>query len=434
MRFRKARALLLLGGGLAGLLHVATGCEMKPPQDPSAQAFVRQIGTAQEDALAAVSGSGNYLYAAGRTKGRLPDHTGASQNTDGLLVSFDSNGMLVWQKQYGTVGNEEWRGVAVDPSGSLYVVGYTDDTFAGQTKVGGDTDAVIARIKADGTIDWVRQFGTIAADYLLAVTIDSAGNAYAAGWTAGAFPTQTQSGTSDGFVVKYRPDGTQEWLTQFGCPKEDSLNGVTMAGGSLYVTGWATDAVAAGQQALGARDAAIYKLSATGSLTWARQFGTSAVDEARAVAADNNNVYVTGSTLGALPMQASVARVDAMVAAYDVSGNQRWVRQFGTLGDDEMHGIAAAVDGSGVYVGGIIGRQFLGGTWNGQADALFSKLRSDGAQDWASQFGTPSNDAILGMFSSSLGILYTVGSTGDALSGQTRLGGDDGFIARYAVP
>src|SRR5690242_3258540 len=117
MRFRKARALLLLGGGLAGLLHVEAGCDQKPPQDPSAQAFLRQLGTAQEDVLASVSGSGSYLYAAGRTKGKLPNYTGASMNTDGLLVSFDPSGMLVWQKQYGTNGNEEWRGVAVDGTG-----------------------------------------------------------------------------------------------------------------------------------------------------------------------------------------------------------------------------------------------------------------------------------------------------------------------------
>src|SRR5688572_26032228 len=170
MRFRKARALLLLGGGLAGLLHVQAGCDAKPPQDPSSQLFLRQLGTSQEDALAAVSSSGNFVYAAGRTKGRLPDYTGTSQNTDGLLASLDPNGMVVWQKQYGTIGNEDWRGVGVDATGNAYVVGYTDSAFDGQTRVGGDTDAVIARIRPDGSIDWVRQFGTVMADYLLAVT------------------------------------------------------------------------------------------------------------------------------------------------------------------------------------------------------------------------------------------------------------------------
>jgi len=435
MRFRNARAPLFVCCVLGGLFHLQAGCDFGKKESPASQVWLRQLGTGQDDSLYAITGAGTAVYAAGSTSGQLPDFTGTTQAPDGYLVKLDASGQVAWQRQFGTAGSEEWRGVAADAAGNAYVVGYTSGVFAGQMRSGGDTDAVIARVRADGTLDWLRQLGTSGADYLLAVVVDSDGSAYAAGWTAGAFPAQTLNGASDGFAVKYRSDGTQEWLTQLGCAKEDSLASIARdQSGALYVTGWAADAVAAGQQPLGGRDAALYKLQPSGGVLWARQFGTVQDDEAAAVGVDASQVYVAGRTLGTLPGQAASGRLDALVASYDLAGSQRWLRQIGTAGDDEMRALAAAADGSGVYVGGYVGRSLLGAEWAGQLDAVYTKLTSDGAQAWVSQFGTTQDDRVLGMFSAEPRVLYVTGTVEEALPGQTRAGGRDAFMARYAVP
>lgn len=435
MRLQAARRPLLFSAALAGLLHVHTGCDPAPPADPSAQLWLKQLGTTQDDSLLAVSGSGSVIYAAGSTIGRLPDFIGTTQPPDGYVVKLDPSGKVAWQKQFGTSADDEWRGVAVDSAGNAIVVGYTAGQFDGQTKVGGDTDAVIARIRPDGTIDWLRQFGTTGADYLLAVTVDSVGNAFAAGWTSGTFPSQTLSGASDAFVVKFRPDGTQETLSQFGCPKEDSLSSIAIdSSGLLYVSGWATDAVAAGQQPLGGRDGAVYKVQPGTGVVWARQFGSSEDDEAAAIGIGGGNLYTAGRTLGTLPGQAASGRIDGMIASYDLSGTQRWLRQVGTVGDDELRGLAVASDGSGVYVGGYVSRALPTAQWSGQQDAFYTKLRSDGGQDWVKQFGTAFNDQVTALFSSGPGALYVTGTVGEALLGQVRVGAVDAFAARYTVP
>lgn len=435
MSLRSARRPLLLCSALAALLHVHAGCDSSPPADPSAQLWEKQLGTTQDDSLLAVAASSSVVYAAGSTLGRLPDFVGTTQPPDGYVVKIDPSGQLGWQKQLGTSAYDEWRGVAVDSGGNAIVVGYTAGQYDGQIKIGGDSDAVIARIRPDGTVDWMRQFGTLGADYLLAVTVDSAGNAYAAGWTSGTFAGQTLNGTSDAFVVKYRSDGTQEYLVQFGCPKEDSLSGITLdSSGALYVSGWATDVVAAGQQAYGNRDGAIYKLQPGTGVVWARQFGSSDDDEAAAITLSGGTLYAVGRTLGTLPGQATSGRIDGMVASYDTSGTQRWLRQFGTAGDDELRGVAAASDGSGVYVGGYVSRALPTAQWSGQQDAFFTKLRSDGSQDWVKQFGTAFNDQLNALVNVGTGSLYAVGTAGDALLGQVRVGGIDAFAARYTVP
>lgn len=435
MRFRKLRGLLFVGAMSAGLVAGSAGCDGNGQPNPTSTQWVRQLGTSADDTLYAVAGSGSMLYAAGSTNGRFPDVVGTSAPPDGLLVKFDPAGQVAWKRQYGTTDLDAWRSVAVDAAGNAYVVGFTAGLFDGQTRAGGGSDAVIARIRPDGSLDWVRQFGTTDADYLLAVVTDSLGNAYAAGWTAGAFPTQTRNGPSDGFVVKYRADGTQEWLTQFGCAKEDSLSAIAIdASGALYVAGWAADAVAAGQQPLGARDAALYKVQPGVGVIWARQFGSSEDDEAAAIGVFGSNIYASGRTFGTLPGQAASGRLDGFAASYDLSGKERWLRQIGTAGDDELHALAVAADGSGVYVGGYVGRSFLSAKWLGLADAFFVKMQSDGRQDFANQFGTASDDKVLGLYTSGPGALFAVGATGDALPANQPAGASDAFIASYTVP
>ena len=66
------------------------------------------------------------------------------------------------------------------------------------------------------------------------------------------------------------------------------------------------------------------------------------------IAVDEGAVYVTGSVDGAAPGQTAAGSWDTYVAKYDSAGNQLWIRQFGTSGDEEGGGIAA--DSSGVYV------------------------------------------------------------------------------------
>jgi hypothetical protein len=96
---------------------------------------------------------------------------------------YDAAGSEVWTRQFGTVGNDQAAGVALDGAGGVYVVG----TFA----VAGGTDAFVRKHDAAGGEVWTRQFGTPSADAALAVAADGAGGAYVTGETAGTFPGQT---------------------------------------------------------------------------------------------------------------------------------------------------------------------------------------------------------------------------------------------------
>lgn len=429
---KQARRGLWIGLQVAGLYAVALGCQ--PAESAVGDLWQRQLGTSDDDALYSVALSGSSLYAAGYTRGRLPDATAGSALADGYVVQSNLSGQIGWQKQIGTPGNDEWRGIASDASGNLYVVGFTDNTFAGQTRAGGDSDAVIARLKPDGSLDWLRQFGTSGADFLVAVAVDASGAAYAVGSTSSNFAGQTLRGTSDAFIVKYRSDGTQESLTQFGSPKDDALTAIASDGsGGFFLGGWATDSVAAGQTAQGGRDGAVYRFVPGSGVTWAVQFGSSSDDEVQAVAAGSGTVFVGGRTAGALSGQTFIGRLDGFVGSLDGStGAVRWVRQVGTLFEDEIFALLPQAQGE-VIAGGYVALALPSSQYVGGKDAAFFRFGSDGSSVYASQFGTFGDDALRGLVANPQGGAFAVGTTNGTITGQVALGKTDALLASYRI-
>ncbi len=430
---RRARRILIAGAAALGLWGVAAGCQ--PPEPAVGDLWQRQVGTSEDDALYGVTRSGSSVFAAGTTKGRLPDAPAGSALADGYVLKLDASGNVQWQKQIGTAGTDEWRGIAADSSGGVYVVGFTDGTFPGQTRAGGFSDAVIAHVKADGSLDWLRQLGSPGADYLVAVSVDGSGAAYAVGSTSGSLPGQTLRGATDAFVVKYRADGTQEALVQFGSAKDDALTSVVSDGqGAFYLGGWATDSVAAGQTAQGGRDAAVYRFVPGTGVTWGAQFGGPADDEVQAITLGASGaLFVGGRSAGAIAGQALLGRIDGFVASLDSgSGTTRWVRLLGTLFEDEIFGLLPQAQG-GVLAAGYVGLALPGGMYQGGKDAAFFRLAADGTTEWATQLGTAGEDIVRGIVDNPQVGAFAVGTTNAAISGQLALGNTDGFVGSYRL-
>jgi len=172
-----------------------------------------------------------------------------------------------------------------------------------------------------------------------------------------------------------RPQGTR----QFGGPRDDEAYAVTAGPGAVYVVGETIGALPL-QTNQGNRDGFVRKYDVLGNEQWTRQFGTSALDSPRGVAADATGVYVAGFTPGTLG-QSSAGGTDAFVRKYDVNGSEQWTRQFGASNDDEA--LAMASDGTNIYVvgslelGALPGQTLVGGT-----DAFVRKYDSNGVEQW----------------------------------------------------
>ena len=197
--------------------------------------------------------------------------------------------------------------------------------------------------------------------------------------------------------------------------------------GNVYVAG-GTSGSFGGANVSDSRDALVAKYDSTGNPLWVKQFGSSSFDTIYGIATDNQgNFYVAGTTQGNLGAIKQAANSDAWVAKYDSDGNQLWIKQFGSAGDDQTFRLNIDNDDNIFLTGYTNGN--LGGTNAGSFDAWVSRFDTDGNQVWIQQYGTPEFDQGYGISTDNAGNLYATGITQGSFGG-TNAGSFDGWVAK----
>jgi hypothetical protein len=391
--------------------------------------WTRQFGTSNGDrALALAPDRGGDIYVTGDTQGTFPGQTSIGQG-DGFLRKYDPAGEEIWTRQFGTSGGDNAWALAVDSAGNIYVAGDTEGTFPGQAS-GGEGDAFLRKYDPAGEEIWTRQFGTSSGDNAWALTVDSAGDIYVAGDTAGSLPGQTSAGQGDAFLRKYDPAGQEIWTRQFGTSSGDNAWALAVdSAGDICVTG-DTQGTFPGQTSIGQGDAFLRKYDPAGEEIWTRQFGTSGGINAWALAVDSaGNIYVAGDTDGTFPGQASAGEGDAFLRKYDPAGEEIWTRQFGTSDVDWT--LAVGLDGAGnVYVAGDTEGSLPGQASAGGSDAFLRKYDPAGEEIWTRQFGTSGGDSAWALAVDSAGNIYVAGDTEGTFPGQPGAGEWDVFLTK----
>lgn len=171
----------------------------------------------------------------------------------GVFISkLDGSGDFVSARQFG--GDQSVpNSVVVDGSGSVYTTGSfvgTRDFDPGPgiyNLTAAGADVFVLKLDGAGNFVWAKQIGGADADSAYGLTVDGAGNVYAAGVFEGiadfdpgpnTFNLQTQ-GSDSGFVVKLDTAGNFVWAGQMGGPNAPvAVNGIAVDGnGSVVTTG-----------------------------------------------------------------------------------------------------------------------------------------------------------------------------------------------------
>ncbi len=167
----------------------------------------------------AVDNAGN-IYAAGATQGNLEGNNAGDY--DAWVAKYDSNGELVWKRQWGTPLTDLSIGVATDDAGNVYITGETDGSLEGSNN--GGIDTWLAHYDTDGNLIKVEQFGSADDDKVKDITIDGAGNVYLIGDTKGSL-SETNAEGIDTWVAKYRKVNDTPPINLVGTPNNDLLEG-----------------------------------------------------------------------------------------------------------------------------------------------------------------------------------------------------------------
>ena len=186
-----------------------------------------------------------------------PEQGTRAGSYDAFVTKLSANGQTVLYSTYlGGSGDDRGKGIAVDSTGNILLTGETEstnfptlnalDSTAGGGTCGSDpcNDIFVTALTANGSaLRYSTYLGGSGDDENSAIAVDSAGNAYVTGLTAGGIPTLNAyqgtfgGGTSDAFMVKLNPaaSGSASLLygTYLGGGAADAGNGITVVG-SLY--------------------------------------------------------------------------------------------------------------------------------------------------------------------------------------------------------
>jgi len=271
----------------------------------------------------------------------------ATSIIDFTTIKYDNNGAQQWITHFNGAANlfDVVSGNFVDADGNVYVNGRSQ-------KADGTYDLVTIKYDSSGTALWTSTIADSMASGVLGtaaargartdpITVDNSGNVYITG-TAGI-------GIGNNFDIltaKYNPAGVLQWKVRIdgtanGFDKGNDI--ATDKAGNVYITGLTTNTGSF-------TDYTTMKISSNGIIRWMQKFDGPAngSDDAAAIALDeNNNVYVTGTSLGIS------SGTDYTTIKYSSVGKLEWTQRYNgpANGFDNAIGIALDKDVN-VYVTG----------------------------------------------------------------------------------
>jgi hypothetical protein len=354
------------------------------------------------------------IYISGRTDGAL---FGSSAFGGAFVARYNSQGNLIWARQFGPSSSEYGNAVGADEAGNVYVAGSTSADLS-RPNIGG-RDAYLRKYDPVGNLLWSDQFGTVGDDDNFGIAVDEVGNVYVSGGIEGDLGG-SYFGRNDAFLRKYDTVGNHIWTRQLGTSDYDSSFGAAADGlGHVYITGH-TYANLQGTNK-GLSDAFVAKYDTAGNHIWTRQFGSIYYDRGNEILADSyGNIYVAGSGYA--------NQSNAFVTKFNGAGNQLWTKQLVTATGDQGSSVSSDALGNVYIVGTTEG--VLSGSNSGGWDAFVAKYDSTGNHQWTQQFGTAYDDIAAGIANDGAGNFYITGQTKGSIGGSNA-GMDDLFLAKF---
>jgi hypothetical protein len=361
--------------------------------------------------------------------------------------------VLSYATYVGGGGLSAVTGLALDPSGSLYVAGWTEAldfniVVPVQASNQGGVDVFVAKLNAAGTAYvYATYIGGRGDDRAAAIAVDSSGEAYVTGATSSTnFPLvapvrSTLGGGRDAFALKLSAFGNRMiYSTYLGGSNTDAGNAIAIDSlGNAYIAGDTASndfpVSGAAQTTLGGgTDAFVTKLTPSGVISFSTFLGGSGTEHAGGMAVDlSGNVYVAGGTTSTnfpvvTPLQAvSGGSQDAFLTKLSSTGSQIVYSTYfggsgGAVGTPEQAN-AVAVDSSGnAYIAGITNSSnfpVTGGAFqivfNGVEDAFVAKVNAAGnGLFYSTYLGGTGFDSANALAIDSSGNAYIAGYTSSA--------------------
>ena len=264
----------------------------------------------------------------------------------GCTRSFGSGLDDFWLIKTDSIGNEEWN-KTFGGSSSYEIASDVQQTFDGGYILAGFTNAVAGAgnydfwlVKTDsiGTREWSQMFGGNGSDRAECVVQTFDGGYILAGYTQ-----SFGAGSFDFWLIKTDSSGNEEWNRTFGGSSGDRAYHVQQTSDGGYILVGATESFGAGYN-----DIFLIKTDSNGDSLWAKIFGGSSGDKARAVQQTLDGGYILAGYTSSFGSEGG----DFWLIKTDSGGNMEWSHTFGrSNSNDGAHAVKQTGDGGYIIAG-----------------------------------------------------------------------------------
>lgn len=350
----------------------------------------------------------------------------------------------VWGATAGGSGNDQFNAVAPTPDGgyiALLQSNSADGSVSGVSKNPAFPYMILIKYDSNGKMKWQKAISANDSTVLNSIDVDSNGNIYAAGYSKATDLGSPSYGNYDAVMFKFNSSGDMQWNQSFGGSMTDGFYGVSVTpdGGiaAVGMSGSSDGSAATMGISNGSQAAVLVKFTSNGSVSYAKAVGATGDSFTDVDVDSNGNIYAVGNFAGnaAGDIISSYGKADAVACKFDSNGNLQWIKQYGGSQVENFSGIVATGDGC-VMVGrsrsndgtlASLGNQ-------GEYDAIIVKYSANGELVFHNTFRGPYTDNFTSIKQTTGGKLVVSGSS---YSGTRDLktvgnkGGSDGIIVTY---
>jgi len=286
--------------------------------------FNRLLGTTDEEGARSIIETSDQGFALiGTTRDSI------AGDTDLMLVKTDQYGVKQWIEVYGTFEHEQGSALLQTKDGGYLLAGTIQDPEFNE-------DYWILKVDKDGLVEWEKHFGTTNDDTLWALTPTQDNGFVLVG-------TSMDDEESDIYLIKINQSGEIQWGKLYNTINDDRVYAAVLTtDGGFALAGSTTTGDDASKENFW-----LLKVNSEGFIEWGHYYGTGFNDTAWSVIQTKDGGFaLAGHT------DSGNGVWDALVVQTDANGEVKWIQSFGSVEDDWTEAIVQTTDGF-IVVGSI---------------------------------------------------------------------------------
>ncbi len=288
-------------------------------------------------------------------------------NKDVWLVKTDTNGLVLWNKTYGSSQNEEARSV-IQTEDNGYLLACSTNSYDI-----GNEDVWLVKTDANGLVLWNKTYGGPRLDFVRSLIHTTDGGFALAGFTIDWIDfVALGNGGGDMWIVKLDASGNIQWNQTYKGEKDERIYTIiqTLDGGFAL----------AGRTTVSSdfnSEIWLVKTDFMGQIQWNQTYQGTMDETAYSLIQTTDEGFILA---GISQIQFSLES-DILIVKTDVYGSVIWSETYGGSADECTHDIIQTVDGGFAFAG------YTNSYNTGHPDLLLIKMDVKGGVEWEQIYG-----------------------------------------------